>query len=116
MYLGRMVELATVAELYEHPRHPYTVALLSAVPQVERAKSRKRIVLRGDVPSPVNPPSGCHFHPRCWLRERLGSPEICATADPRLAIAGEGHAVACHFADRTQEEQERAATPVATPA
>ncbi len=116
MYLGRMVELASVAELYEHPRHPYTVALLSAVPQVERAKARKRIVLRGDVPSPVNPPSGCHFHPRCWLRERLGNPDICSTVDPRLAIVGEGHAVACHFADRTQEEQERAATPVAAPA
>ncbi len=115
MYLGRMVELATVADMYEHPRHPYTVALLSAVPEVERARARKRIVLRGDVPSPVNPPSGCHFHPRCWLRERLGNPEICSTVDPRLAILGEGHAVACHFADRTQQEQERAAMPVAAP-
>ncbi len=112
MYLGRMVELAPVEELYEHPRHPYTVALLSAVPEVDRARARRRIVLRGDVPSPVNPPSGCHFHPRCWLRERLGNPEICSTVDPRLAIVGPGHAAACHFADRTQQEQERVAAPV----
>ena len=112
MYLGRMVEVADVDELYEHPRHPYTVALLSAVPEVERAKAKKRIVLKGDVPSPVNPPSGCHFHPRCWLRERLGNPEICSTVDPRLQIVGQGHAAACHFADRTQQETERVATPV----
>ncbi len=113
MYLGRMVEMADVEELYERPLHPYTVALLSAVPQVDPARVRRRIVLKGDVPSPVNPPSGCHFHPRCWLRERLGNPEICATADPRLRLVGPGHAAACHFADRTQQEQERAATPIA---
>ncbi len=112
MYLGRMVEMAEVEELYEHPRHPYTVALLSAVPQVDPARVRRRIVLKGDVPSPVNPPSGCHFHPRCWLRERLGNPEICATVDPRLRLVGQGHAAACHFADRTQQEQERAAIPI----
>ncbi len=116
MYLGRMVELAGVEELYERPRHPYTVALLSAVPEVDRARARKRIVLRGDVPSPVNPPSGCHFHPRCWLRERLGNPEICSTVDPRLHMVGQGHAAACHFADRIEQEQDRAAVPIAAPA
>ncbi|MGC8633466.1 MAG: ABC transporter ATP-binding protein [Candidatus Limnocylindrales bacterium] len=112
MYLGRMVELAPVEELYTHPQHPYTVALLSAAPQVDPRVKRRRIVLRGDVPSPVNPPSGCHFHPRCWLRERLGNPEICATVDPRLVMVGPAHAAACHFADRIEQEREQAAAPV----
>ncbi len=120
MYLGKMVELAPVAELYEHPLHPYTVALLSAAPQVDPRVKRRRLVLRGDVPSPVNPPSGCHFHPRCWLRERLGNPEVCSTVDPSLVAGGPGHVVACHFAERTRPEHEHlvaeAAAPVAAPA
>ncbi len=106
MYLGKLAELAPVAELYERPLHPYTVALLSAAPQVDPRVKRRRLVLRGDVPSPVNPPSGCHFHPRCWLRERLGNPEICSTVDPTLTVAGPGHTVACHFAERTRAEHE----------
>jgi oligopeptide/dipeptide ABC transporter ATP-binding protein len=112
MYLGKLVELAPVGEIYTHPQHPYTVALLSAAPQVDPRVKRRRIVLRGDVPSPVNPPSGCHFHPRCWLRERLGNPEICATVDPRLVMVGPAHAAACHFADRIEQEREQAAAPV----
>ena len=115
MYLGRMVEMAEVEELYEHPRHPYTVALLSAVPQVDPARVRRRIVLKGDVPSPVDPPSGCHFHPRCWLRERLGNPEICATVDPALNAAGADHTVACHFAERTRAEHEGLVTESVAP-
>jgi oligopeptide transport system ATP-binding protein len=115
MYLGRMVELAPVAELYEHPRHPYTVALLSAAPQVDPRVKRRRLVLKGDVPSPVNPPSGCHFHPRCWLRERLGNPEICSTVDPQLAAGGPGHVVACHFAERTGPEHEHLVAEDAAP-
>ncbi|HEX5466447.1 MAG TPA: oligopeptide/dipeptide ABC transporter ATP-binding protein [Candidatus Limnocylindrales bacterium] len=106
MYLGRVVELAGVDDLYERPRHPYTVALMSAVPEVDARLRRKRIILKGDVPSPVNPPSGCHFHPRCWLWERLGKPEICTTADPTLTSTGPAHLAACHFADRMAEQPE----------
>lgn len=102
MYLGRLVELAPVAHIYERPRHPYTVALLSAVPQIDPGGKHQRIVLKGDLPSPVRPPSGCHFHTRCWLRERLGNPEICETDRPPLREVASDHLSACHFADQTQ--------------
>jgi oligopeptide/dipeptide ABC transporter ATP-binding protein len=109
MYLGRIVELAPSRELNREPLHPYTVALLSAVPipnpEVERV--RRRIILRGDVPSPVNPPSGCHFHTRCWLRERLGNPERCATEVPELRPLSAGHEVACHFAEEVDGSREQ---------
>jgi oligopeptide transport system ATP-binding protein len=101
MYLGRIVELAPSRELNRTPLHPYTVALLSAIPipdpKVEA--KRKRIILRGDVPSPANPPSGCRFHTRCWLREQLGNPERCVAEDPALRTLQTGHEVACHFAE-----------------
>lgn len=100
MYLGKLVELADRDELYENPRHPYTQALFSAIPvpdPVSEAR-RKRIILTGDVPSPVDPPSGCRFHPRCFLRERLGRPEICSTQEPQLTEYLPQHRVACHFA------------------
>ena len=82
MYLGRMVEMADVDELYKNPRHPYTVALLSAIPNPNPRISKKRLVLKGDIPSPAKPPSGCRFHTRCWLRERLGNPERCVDRGP----------------------------------
>ncbi|MFI5260959.1 MAG: ABC transporter ATP-binding protein [Candidatus Limnocylindrales bacterium] len=109
MYLGRIVELARSRELHERPLHPYTVALLSAIPVPDPVVEgrRKRIILTGDVPSPVNPPSGCRFHTRCWLRERLGDPEECVTVDPALRLQGEEHAVACHFADRVDGSAEQ---------
>jgi oligopeptide transport system ATP-binding protein len=100
MYLGRIVEVAARDELYDNPRHPYTQALFSAIPVPDPTTNerRKRIILTGDVPSPADPPTGCRFHPRCFLRERLGNPEICATQEPQLEEHLPGHRVACHFA------------------
>ena len=100
MYLGKIVEIGTVEQLYRDPRHPYTVALLSAIPEPDPRRKKKRLVLKGDVPSPAAPPSGCRFHTRCWLRERLGNPDNCSTIEPPLRTFGqEGHRVACHWAE-----------------
>jgi oligopeptide/dipeptide ABC transporter ATP-binding protein len=101
MYLGRVVEVAPTRPLYQAPRHPYTVALLSAVPIPDPAiqRGRRRIILSGEIPNPSAPPPGCHFHTRCWLYQRLGTPERCRTEPPALASAVAGHAVACHFTD-----------------
>ena len=94
MYLGRIAELAKSEELYEVPLHPYTQALLSAipVPDPEKELRRKRIILEGDVPSPVNPPSGCNFHPRCWKAQ-----QICREVIPPLEEKQQNHWAACHF-------------------
>jgi oligopeptide transport system ATP-binding protein len=93
MYLGKIVEVSPAEELYRRPIHPYTEALLSAVPipDPELSSQRERIVLEGDVPSPITPPSGCRFHPRCRY-----ATEICATDDPPLIDHGDGHVAACH--------------------
>jgi oligopeptide transport system ATP-binding protein len=101
MYLGRVVETSGSRDLNLRPLHPYTVALLSAVPIPDPVveSRRRRIILKGDVPSPVNPPSGCRFHTRCWLREKLGNPERCVTEDPALRVLDTRHEVACHFAE-----------------
>jgi oligopeptide/dipeptide ABC transporter ATP-binding protein len=104
MYLGKLVELAHVDELYVQPRHPYTIALLSAVPDPDPRIRKKRIVLQGDVPSPANPPSGCRFHTRCWLREKLGNPEDCTTVVPEFRDVGGGHRVACHHVDQVPDD------------
>jgi oligopeptide transport system ATP-binding protein len=109
MYLGRLVETATSRELYERPLHPYSVALLSAVPIPDPVIEgrRRRIILTGDVPSPSNPPPGCHFHTRCWLRARLGNPERCVEEQPVLREMASGHAVACHFAEEVDGSPEQ---------
>ncbi len=109
MYLGRIVEVAPSRELNTKPLHPYTVALLSAIPIPDPAVEarRRRIILTGDVPSPVNPPSGCRFHTRCWLRERLGNPERCSSEDPALRTMASGHEVACHFAENVEGSTEQ---------
>ena len=107
MYLGKIVELAPSAVIYGQPLHPYTIALLSAVPVPDAAaeRSRRRIILVGDLPSPANPPSGCRFHTRCWLHERLGRPEACITTEPSLATSEwthSGQTVACHFMEEAK--------------
>ena len=100
MYLGKLVEVAGVDQLYANPRHPYSVALLSAVPDPNPRLRKRRIVLKGDVPSPATPPSGCRFHTRCWLREQLGRPEACERQVPELRVLETGHEVSCHFAEQ----------------
>jgi len=92
MYLGKVVELADKRTLFSAPRHPYTEALLAAIPVARPGARRERAILRGDVPSPVNPPPGCAFHPRCPIAE-----DICRTETPPLRRLGSGHQVACHL-------------------
>lgn len=92
MYLGRIVELAGKEELFSNPKHPYTRALLSAVPIPDSRKRGKRILLTGDVPSPLNPPPGCTFHPRC-----PSIMDICSRETPTLCDRGDSHQVACHL-------------------
>ena len=92
MYLGEIIEMASTDTIFENAFHPYTIALLSAVPKVEIGKKVSRIVLKGDVASPINPVEGCRFATRCWMSE-----EICTQKSPKLETVGEGHSVACHF-------------------
>lgn len=92
MYLGRIVERGDKHQVYSNPLHPYTKALLSAVPVAKPNAKRERIILQGDVPSPANPPQGCTFHPRC-----SACMEICKTVSPELRDVGDGHYVACHL-------------------
>ena len=92
MYLGKVVESASYRDLYATPKHPYTQALLSAVPKPDPKIRRERIILQGDVPSPIHPPEGCHFHPRCLHRM-----EICSRIAPELRSVGESHLSACHL-------------------
>ena len=93
MYVGKMVELARTTELFEHPLHPYTEALISALPQPDPRKKRDRILLTGDVANPADPPSGCYFHPRCRYAK-----DICNTEAPAWREIVPGHFAACHFA------------------
>ena len=96
MYLGEIVEMAASRELYQHPLHPYTQVLLSSIPTMEPSKRRPRIVLDGDVPSSMNPPAGCRFHPRCPL-----AMEICRRQAPR-ELNLDGHLVRCHAVEQAQ--------------
>lgn len=99
MYLGHVVEMADKKELFDNPSHPYTQALLSAIPMPERHSKRKKIILQGDLPSPANPPSGCIFHTRCFMAQ-----EICSVEKPELKDIGNGHLCACHFCGQCKEK------------
>jgi oligopeptide transport system ATP-binding protein len=120
MYLGRIVEIGRVVDVYSSPAHPYTVALLNAVPipdpPAERQRRRHRLILRGDIPSPANPPSGCRFHTRCWLYDRLGKPAICRTSDPPQQPLRQSHTVACHFTHEVEGARIPSPLPLVEPA
>jgi oligopeptide/dipeptide ABC transporter ATP-binding protein len=92
MYLGKVVEIADKQKLFGNPSHPYTKALLSALPVANPGAKRERIILQGDLPSPANPPSGCTFHPRC-----PHAAEVCKDVVPSLLLIGDGQQVACHL-------------------
>ena len=103
MYLGQIVELAETDEIFNNTLHPYSIALLSAVPHIDFDNQKERIVLKGDVPSPVNPAPGCRFAPRCWMAK-----DICKEQTPELKEVAPGHCVRCHFwqeAQKTGKEQ-----------
>jgi len=92
MYLGKIVEVADTESLFNDPKHPYTQALMSAIPITHPEEKRERIILEGDVPSPANPPSGCPFHTRCPF-----AMEICKEAVPKVTHFGDGHETSCHL-------------------
>ncbi len=104
MYLGRIVEEATSTDLYADPQHPYTKALLAAIPVRDPSQRKPRQLLEGDVPSPIHPPSGCRFHPRCPVKI-----DVCSSVDPEVTDQGNGHRVSCHLVGRPQ-------APVVVPA
>jgi peptide/nickel transport system ATP-binding protein len=106
MYLGKIVELAPKRNIFAAPKHPYTKALLSAVPVPEPGAARQRIILKGDVPSPINPPTGCRFHTRCpYVFER------CRTDEPELKLTSAGHFAACHLHDLPAAQNPMAGIP-----
>ena len=100
MYLGRIVESAACDAFFQRPRHPYSIALLSAVPEPDPVseRTRRRIVLKGEIPSSVSPPSGCHFRTRCWKAQQL-----CSEEQPPLRVLAAGHVAACHYPENQGE-------------
>jgi peptide/nickel transport system ATP-binding protein/oligopeptide transport system ATP-binding protein len=106
MYLGKLVEIANADELYLRPLHPYTQALISVIPIPDPTVKREKIVLQGDIPSPINPPSGCHFRTRCPIAQ-----DICKEVEPPLELKADGHWAACHFSDKIDSQRGATAAP-----
>ncbi|MBQ7368438.1 MAG: ATP-binding cassette domain-containing protein [Clostridia bacterium] len=100
MYLGNIVERGEAKRVFSEPRHPYTLALISAAPKIGERQEKEGIILRGNIPSPVSPPSGCKFHTRCFMAQ-----EICKRVPAPLVEVEKGHFVSCHFAEKTAEEK-----------
>jgi peptide/nickel transport system ATP-binding protein len=117
MYLGRLCEVGPARRILDEPAHPYTVALLSAapVPDPDVEAARERIVLEGDAPSPADPPSGCRFHTRCWLRKTVEDPQLCVDQQPPPTPVANGGLVHCHFHDRVAVAHRALAAATATP-
>ena len=117
MYLGSIVEIGPSEEVYTRAAHPYTVALLDSAPLADpdHERGRERIEVRGEIPSAAHPPSGCAFHTRCWLYERLGQPDDCRMTTPELVETSTGHSAGCHFSDQVaQHRPEPVRLPVPT--
>lgn len=110
MYLGRIVEQGGAEEVFKNPRHPYTIALISAIPSTEKKKKNEKILLSGNMPSPVSPPQGCPFHTRCFMAQ-----EICKRIPPPIVEVKKEHFAACHFADKTAVEKRRIAKNASEP-
>ncbi|MBX9889846.1 MAG: dipeptide ABC transporter ATP-binding protein [Amoebophilaceae bacterium] len=96
MYLGKIIEAAPAAEIYKNPKHPYTKALFSAIPTIDLSRKKERIILQGDVPSPMELPTGCHFHPRCWK-----ATDLCRNLYPEITREEEEHMFTCHHPENT---------------
>jgi len=103
-YLGKMVEIGPAQEVVHRCRHPYTKALVSVIPTVEEHKDERHVLI-GETPSPTQVSEGCRFHPRCWFYHKKSCPEICRTTQPDLAVIGDDHKVACHFAEEVNSPQ-----------
>jgi oligopeptide/dipeptide ABC transporter ATP-binding protein len=105
MYLGQIVEMGSANAVLGEPKHPYTIALVSASTTTKEVDRQSRIILKGDLPSPIHPPDGCHFHTRCWLYDAMGRPERCTSESPTLEPVAEGHVSACHFSNEAARSQ-----------
>jgi oligopeptide/dipeptide ABC transporter ATP-binding protein len=102
MYLGRIVEIGPTEDVIRRPKHPYTKALVTVVPTPVAGSAGRKIILSGETPSPADIPTGCRFHTRCWLWQRLKQPERCTAEDPSLRTVADAHSAACHFFEEVE--------------
>jgi oligopeptide/dipeptide ABC transporter ATP-binding protein len=103
MYLGRIVEIGPTEDVIRRPKHPYTKSLITVIPSPNATSVERKLILTGEIPSPADIPSGCRFHPRCWLWRRLGQPSRCAIEDPLLSSVVGDHSAACHFVEEVDK-------------